>query len=80
MKDYRFTEEYLDRYGFNKADVYLIDIALKVYTREANKEIEEAEAKGVRPIFTTSFFEQRREDIMSKLEMWVQPERVYEEE
>lgn len=80
MNNYRFTEEYLERYGFNKADVYLIDIALQVYAREANKEIEEAEAKGNRSIFGKSFFEQRREEIMNKLEMWVQPERVYEEE
>ena len=80
MRDYRFTEEYLERYGFNKADVYLIDIALQVYTIKANKEIEEAEAKGSRSIFGKGFFEQRREEIMNKLEMWVQPERVYEEE
>lgn len=80
MSDYRFTEEYLDRFGFNKADFYLIDIALQAYANQANKEIDEAEAKGNRSIFGKSFFEQRREDILMKLEMWIKPEVVYEEE
>jgi len=80
MNDYRFTQEYLDRFGLNKADLYLIDVALQVYTKQANKEIDEAEAKGNRSIFGKSFFEQRREDILMKLEMWLKPELVYEEE
>lgn len=46
MSNYRFSEEYLDRFGLNKADLYLIDLALQVYTKQANKEIDEAEAKG----------------------------------
>jgi hypothetical protein len=80
MDDYRFTGEYLERFGLNKADIYLIDVALQVYTKQANQEIDEAEANGNRSIFGKSFFEQRREDILMKLDMWSKPELVNEEE
>ena len=31
MSNYRFTEEYLDRFGLNKGDIYWLEQAIECY-------------------------------------------------
>lgn len=80
MSNYRFTEEYLDRFGLNKGDFYWIEEAVKFYKEKAKAEIEESIAEGGRPIMTPGFVDHLYNDILTKLEMWIKPEKVYEEE
>ena len=60
----------MDNYNMNKFnghEAYIISEALDLYVKEINKEIEELEAEGKRPIFTVDYFPQLAKDIKTKL-------------
>lgn len=80
MSNYRFSEEYLDRFGLNKGDFYWIEEAVKFYKEKAKAEIEESISEGGRAIMTPGFVDHLYNDILTKLEMWIKPEKVFEEE
>ena len=80
MSDYRFTEEYLDRFGLNKGDIYWLEQAIDCYKDKAKAELEAIIAEGGRPIMSPGFVDHLYSDILLKLEMWIKPEKVYEEE
>ena len=80
MSDYRFSEEYLDRFGLNSNDLYWLDKAVNFYKEKAKTELEQMIADGDQPILTPRYMDMLYEDILVKLEMWVKPEKVYEEE
>ncbi len=52
---------------FNGHEAHVISNALDLYVREINKEIEELEAEGKRPIFTTDYYPQLAKDIKNKV-------------
>ena len=54
---------------FNGHEAYIISEALDLYVKEINKEIEELEAEGKRPIFTVDYFPQLAKDIKAKLNL-----------
>ena len=54
---------------FNGHEAHIISEALDLYVKEINKEIEELEAEGKRPIFTTDYFPQLAKDIKAKLNL-----------
>ena len=80
MSDYRFSEEYLDRFGLNGSDIYWLERAVNFYKEEAKAELEQTIAEGGQPVLTPRYMDMLYEDILVKLEMWVKPQKVYEEE
>lgn len=52
---------------FNGHEAYIISEALDLYVKEINKEIEELEASGKTPIFTTDYYPQLAKDIKTKV-------------
>ena len=40
MSDYKFTEEYRDRFSFNEGDIYWITEAFNSFTANVRKELE----------------------------------------
>jgi hypothetical protein len=80
MSDYRFSEEYLDRFGLNGSDIYWLERAVNFYKEEAKAELEQTIAEGGQPVLTPRYMDMLYEDILVKLEMWVKPEKVYEED
>ena len=54
---------------FNGHEAHIISNALDLYVREINKEIEELEAEGKRPIFTKDYYPQVAKDIKTKVKL-----------
>jgi hypothetical protein len=80
MNDYRFTQEYLDRFGLNKGEIYWLNEAVKLYKENAKAELDSIIADGGRPIMTPDFVDHMYDEIMDKLDKWLKPELVYEED
>ena len=54
---------------FNGHEAHIISNALDLYVREINKEIEELEAEGKRPLFTKDYYPQVAKDIKTKVKL-----------
>jgi hypothetical protein len=79
-KDYKYSIEYRERFGFNGAELYWMEEAFKLFSEKATEEIENEEKAGRRLIYTASFFPAVFEDIMSKAKQWSNPPKVYEDD
>tara|TARA_R110002153_G_scaffold174580_2_gene327816 strand:+ start:3492 stop:3734 length:243 start_codon:yes stop_codon:yes gene_type:complete len=80
MNDYKYTEEYRDRYGFNEGDINFITMAMTHYADTMKEEIKAMEDNGKTSMFRPSFFYQKSKDITSLLEYWKKELPVYEED
>ena len=70
MSDYKFTQEYRERFAFNQGDLFFLKDALDSYAHKIGKEIREMQEKGKQPIATPEFFEQLAQGLLSKAEQW----------
>lgn len=68
MDNYKYSEEYRKRYGFNEGQVHLIKTALKLYADKAKEEIE---ASGNMNIFHPNYFYQQATDIERQVGCWM---------
>jgi len=68
MTDYKYTEEYRDRFALNQGEIWWITEALKLYQEEARKQIEGQE----RSIITADFIDNLFSDITWKLTQWTE--------
>lgn len=66
--EYKYTEEYRDRYSLNQGEIYWISEAFKLYCDTARKELEGQE----RSIITADYIEQMFADITWKLTQWTE--------
>jgi hypothetical protein len=64
MTDYKFTDEYRDRFAFNQGERYWMQEAFKLYVKTAHKEL------GDDSIISPGYIEQLFKDINSKLDCW----------
>ena len=78
--DYKYSAEYRDRFGFTRADLWMIEEAFRAYAQVMDAEIAEIEARGEVHVMTQGFIAMMGEDIVSKAKNWAREEPVYEEE
>ena len=78
--DYEFSEEYRNRFAFNKGERYWMSEAFNFYKKEVQAQLQKDIERGNPPIVMPIFFDQFFKDIENKLDMWMQKERKYEEE
>ena len=64
--DYKFTEEYRDRFAMNQGERYWIDQAVRIYLDQAKKELTDDS------IITAEYLELIFKDINSKLDQWTE--------
>lgn len=66
MTDYKFTDEYRDRFAFNGSERYWIEQAFKLYLETADKELDE------NSIISVGYLQMLFKDIDSKLDCWTE--------
>jgi len=66
--DYKYTEEYRDRFALNQGEIWWISEALKLYSDTARKQLEGQE----RSIITADFIDNLFSDITWKLTQWTE--------
>ena len=64
MTDYKFTDEYRDRFAFNGSDRYWMEEAFKHFIKTAKEEL------GDDSIISPAYIELLFKDINSKLDCW----------
>lgn len=72
MSSYKFTEEYRERFAFNKGDMFLLKEALTLYADKAREEVQALEKEGKRSIIGPEFYKQMAEDLLLKAEQWLE--------
>ena len=66
--EYKYTEEYRDRYSLNQGEIWWISEAFKHYVQDAKQELEGQE----RSIITADFIDNLFSDITWKLTQWTE--------
>lgn len=66
--DYKYTEEYRDRYSLNQSEIWWISQAFNHYVQDAKQELEGHE----RSIITGDYIERLFSDITWKLTQWTE--------
>ena len=64
MTEYKFTDEYRERFAINQGERYWIEEAFKLYVKTAKKEL------GDDSIITAPYIEHLFKDISNKLNCW----------
>ena len=72
MSNYKFTEEYRERFALNNADMYLIKEALFLYADKAREEVQALEKEGKRSVIGPEFYQQMANDALLKLDAWTE--------
>lgn len=72
MSDYKFTQEYRERFALNNADMYLIKEALTLYADKAREEVQALEKEGKRSVIGAEFYQQMANDALLKLDAWTE--------
>jgi len=75
---YELSEEYRARFSLNKGERYWMSEAFKLYKDSIQKELNEMIENGERPFIHPSFFDQFFIDIENKLDMWMKPEPIFD--
>ena len=72
MSNYKFTEEYRERFAFNKGDMFLLKEALTLYADKAREEVQALEKEGKRSVIGPEFYQQMANDALLKLDAWTE--------
>ena len=78
--DYQLSEEYRDRHGFNKGDLYFLKEALNIFADQQAKIIKELEEQGKQSIVTPAFYKQLAEGLLLKAESFLVKHDTFNEE
>lgn len=70
MTDYKFTQEYRERFALNNADKYLIQEALFLYADKAREEVKALQEEGKQSIISAEFYQQMANNLLLKLDAW----------
>ena len=62
---YRYSDEYRERFAFNGSERYWMEEAFKLFIKTAEQELE-----GRRLVITPAYIKQIFKDINSKLDCW----------
>ena len=78
--NYELSQEYRDRHGFNQGDIYFLKEAMKTFTQEQTKAINEMEEEGKQSIVAPAFFEQLANDLVWKMEAFLTKPDIYDDQ
>lgn len=74
--DYKLSNEFRERFAFNKGERYWMTEAFTHYKDMVQKELQDMIDKGERPFIHPRFFDQFFIDIENKLDCWTEEQRV----
>ena len=77
MNDYKYTEEYRDRYGFNEGERYWISEAFNFYKEHVQEELKGEIEQGLNPFIHPNYFHHLFKDLDGKLDMWMKEEHKH---
>ena len=72
MSNYKLSQEYRERFAFNKGDMFLLKEALTLYADKAREEVQALEKEGKRSIIGPEFYKHMAEDLLLKAEQWLE--------
>lgn len=75
--DYEYSEEYRERFGFNKGERYWISEAFNFYKDHVQEELNGEIEQGLNPFIHPDYFNQLFKDLDGKLDMWMKEEHKH---
>ena len=71
--NYKYSEEYRERFGFNGSDMYWMEQAFDLFSKKASEEVRESLLNGNSIIFSEDYFPSMFKDVLSKAKQWSTP-------